>query len=82
MPPVPETLAGEQSCEPRQHRPTCRLQCWSVDLASKDCHLVAQNQDLHRKVRLSAATDETDQQEDAAGRPVEELEIFSGSVGH
>ena len=74
MPPVPETLAGEQSCKPRQHRPICRLQCWSVDLGSKDCYLVAQDQDLDRKVRLSAATDETDQLEDAAGRPVEELD--------
>ena len=74
MPPVPETLAGEQSCKPRQHRPICRLQCWSVDLGSKDCYLVAQDQDLDRKVRLSAATDETDQLEDASGRPVEELD--------
>src|SRR5487761_726841 len=38
---APETLAGEQSCEPRQHRSIRRLQRRSVDLAPEDRHLVA-----------------------------------------
>jgi hypothetical protein len=42
-----------------------------VDLASKDCHLVAQHDDLDSEVRVTA-TDESDQLEDAAERPVEE----------
>jgi hypothetical protein len=29
-----ETAAREQPCEPGKHRPICRFECWSVDLAS------------------------------------------------
>ena len=65
--------AGEQSCEPRQHRSVRRLQRRSVDLASKDCHLVAQHDDLDGEIHV-IATGEPDELEDAAERPVEERE--------
>ncbi|MHB8289153.1 MAG: hypothetical protein ACYDEY_07950 [Acidimicrobiales bacterium] len=68
---VPETLAGEQSCESRQHRPIRRCERWSVRLASEDRHLVTQDYDLDREVRVSA-TDEADQLQHAAERPVEQ----------
>ena len=70
---APETLAGEQPRQPRQHRSICRLQCRSVDLALEDRHLVAQHDDLDGEIRVTA-TDESDQLEDAAERPVEERE--------
>ena len=66
-----EASAGEQSCEPRQHRPICRLQRRSVDLAPEDCHLVSEHADLDGEVRVTA-TDESDELEDAAERRVEE----------
>ena len=65
------TLAGEQSCQPGQHRSIRRFQRRSLDLASEDCHLVAQDHDLDREIRISAAN-ESDELEDAAERPVEE----------
>lgn len=55
------------------HRPIRRLQRRSMDLASKGCHLVAQHDDLDGEIRV-AATDEPNQLEDAAERPVEEGE--------
>ncbi len=70
---VSESSAEEQSCESRQHRSICRLECRSVDLTSQDCHLVAQYHDLDREVRISS-TDEVDQLQHAAERPVEERE--------
>ena len=50
---APESPAGEQPCEPRQHRSICRLQRRSVDLASEDCHLVAQHDDLDGEIRVT-----------------------------
>jgi hypothetical protein len=64
-------MAGEQPCEPGQHRPICRLERWPMDLAPEDRHVVVQHDDLDREVRLSA-TDEADRPKDAAERPVEE----------
>ena len=64
---VPETLAGEQSCEPRQHRSICRLQRRPVDLAPEDCHLVSEHDELDGEVRVTAI-DESDEPEDAAER--------------
>ncbi len=64
---VPEALAGEQSCEPRQHRSIRRLRLGSVHLASEDRHLVAQHDDFDREVRVTA-TDELDQLNHAAKR--------------
>jgi hypothetical protein len=66
---VPTTLAGEQPCERGQHRSIRRLERRSMDLASEDCHLVAQDDDLDREIRFSAAN-ESDQLEDTAERPV------------
>src|ERR1019366_8545409 len=70
---APETLAGEPSCESRQNRPVGRLQGRSMDLASKDGHLMAQYHDLDSEVRVPA-TGEWDELEEAAERPVEERE--------
>jgi len=70
---VPETLAGEQACQSGQHRSICGLERWSVHLASEDRHLMTQDHDLDREVRISA-TDEADQLQHAAVRPVEERE--------
>ena len=70
---APETLAGEQSREPSQHRSIRRLQHRLVDLASEDCHLVAQHDDLDGEIRV-AVTDESDELKDTAERPVEERE--------
>ena len=70
---VSEAVAGEESCESRQHRPVRRLQRRSVQLASKDCHLVTQDRDLDGEVGVTAE-DESDELEEAAERPVEERE--------
>jgi hypothetical protein len=70
---VPETLAREQSCESRQHRSICGLERWSVHLASKHRHLVAQHDDLDGEVGVTA-TDELDDLKHAAKRAVEERE--------
>ena len=70
---VPETLAGEQSCQPAQHRPVGGLQRRSVDLASEECHLVSEHDDLDRELRV-AATGEADQLEDATERSIKERE--------
>ena len=70
---VPETLAGEQSCQSGQHRSICWLERRAVHLASEDRHLVAQHDDFDGEVRISA-TDEADQLKYAAVRPVEERE--------
>ena len=72
---VPESPAGEQTCEPRQNRSVGRLQCRSVDLASEDRHLVAQHDDLDGEIRVTA-TDQSDELQDTAERPVE------GREGH
>ncbi|MHB8290336.1 MAG: hypothetical protein ACYDEY_14120, partial [Acidimicrobiales bacterium] len=68
-----ESLAGEQSCESRQHRSICRLERWSVHLSSKHRHLVALHDDIDGKVRVTA-TDELDQLNHAAIRALEEGE--------
>ncbi|MDA8355639.1 MAG: hypothetical protein M0Z95_04925 [Actinomycetota bacterium] len=68
---VPVTLAGEQPCERGQHRSIRRFERRSVDLASEDRYLVAQDDDLDREIRFSAAN-ESDQLEDTTERPVEE----------
>jgi hypothetical protein len=68
-----ESSAGEQPCEPSQHRPIRRLQRRSLDLASVDCHLVAQHDDLDSEVRVTAP-DQSDELEDTAERPVVERE--------
>lgn len=68
---VPVTPAGEQSCESRQHRPVRRLERRSVDLASEDCHLVAQHDDLDGEIGFTSAN-ESDELEGAAERQVEE----------
>lgn len=68
-----ETLAGEQSCQSGQHRSICRLERRAVHLASEDRHLMTQDHDLDREVRISA-TDEADQLKYAAERSVEERE--------
>ena len=70
---MPETLVGEQSRQPGQHRSICRLERRSVDLASEDRHLMAQHQDFNGEIDI-AASGEPDQLEDAAERPVEERE--------
>lgn len=44
-----------------------------MDLASEDRHLVAQHDDLDGEIRV-AATDQSDELQDAAERPVEERE--------
>jgi hypothetical protein len=54
-----------------QHRPIRLLQRRSIDLASKDCHLMAQHHDLDGELKV-LATDQSDQLKDATERPVEE----------
>lgn len=68
---APESPAGEQRCEPHQNRSVGRLQCRSVDLASEDRHLVAQHDDLDGEICVTA-TDQSDEPQDTAERPVEE----------
>ena len=70
---APETLAGEQSCESGQDRPIRRLERRSMDLAPEDRHLVAEHDDLDGEIRVTA-TDQSDELEEAAERPVEERE--------
>ena len=50
-----------------------RLQCRSVDLASQDRHLVAQHDDLDGEIRVTA-TNESDELDETAERPVEKRE--------
>lgn len=59
-----ETVAGEQSCEPRQHGPIRRSQRRSMDLAAEHRHFVSEHDDLDGEVSVAAA-DESDQMEDA-----------------
>ncbi len=68
---VPETSAGEEPREPGQDRTVGRLEHRSVDLASEDCHLVAQQHDFGGEVHVPA-TGEPDQLENAEECPVEE----------
>jgi hypothetical protein len=68
-----ESSAGEQPCEPRQHRSICRLQRRPVDLAPEDCHLVAQHDDLDGETR-GTPTNESDELKEAAESPVYERE--------
>lgn len=70
---VSETLAGEQSCEPRQHCSIRRLQRRSMDLAPKNCDFVSEHEDLDGEVNVSAAY-ESDQLKEATERPEEEGE--------
>jgi hypothetical protein len=70
---VPESSAREQLCECRQNCPICWFQHWSLYLSSEDCHLVAQHDDLNCEVGISS-TNDSDQLEDAAERPVREGE--------
>jgi len=71
-----ESAAREQSCEPRQHRSICWLQRRSVDLTPEDCQLVAQHDDLDGEIRATA-TDQSDELQDTAERPVEKREDHS-----
>jgi hypothetical protein len=70
---VSETMAGEQSCQSGQHCSICWLQRRAVHLASEDRHLMTQDHDLDREVRISAR-DEADQLKYAAESPIEERE--------
>jgi hypothetical protein len=70
---APETPAGEQPCQPRQDSSIGWLQRRSLDLASEDCHLVTEYDDLDREICVSA-TEEPEQLEDAAESPIEERE--------
>ncbi len=70
---VPETMAWEQLREPRQYRPIRRIERRSWYLASEDRHLVAEHDYLDREIGV-ASTEESDDLEDAAERPVEERE--------
>jgi hypothetical protein len=70
---VPEAVAGDQSCESRQHRPIRRLERRSVDLAPKDRHLETHDHDLDGEIGVTAE-DASDELEDAPERPVEERE--------
>src|SRR5579883_2120837 len=56
-----------------QHRSICRLERRSVDLASEDCHLAAQHDDLDGEIGVASAN-ESDELEGAAERQVEERE--------
>jgi hypothetical protein len=56
-----------------QRGPVGRLQRRTVDLASQNRHLVAQDYDLNREIVVRAAR-ESDQLEDANQRPVQERE--------
>jgi len=47
-----ETLAGEESCQSGEQCPVGRLMRWAVDLASEHRHLMAQDDDLDREVRV------------------------------
>jgi len=67
---APESTTRELSCESRQHRPVRRLERRSVDLASEDCHLVAQHDDLDGEIGVTSAN-ESDELEGAAERQVE-----------
>lgn len=64
-------LAGEQSCESRQHGPIRRLERWPMNLAAENCHLVTQHDHPDGEIRVSA-THESDELEGAAERPIEE----------
>jgi hypothetical protein len=64
-------MARKQSPQGGQYCPVGWLQRRTVDLASEHCYLVAQHDDLDRKIRILAAG-EPDQLEDANQRPVEE----------
>jgi hypothetical protein len=70
---VPETPASEQSCDSRRHRSICRLERWSLHLASKHRHLVAQHDDLDGEIGVTA-TDQSDEPKEMAERAVEERE--------
>ncbi len=70
---APETLAGEQPCESGQDGPIRGLERRSMDLAPEDRYLVAEQDHLDGEVRV-AATQEPDQLEETAERPVEERE--------
>ena len=72
---VPVTLAGEQSCQPGQHRPVRRLQHRPVHLAAEQRDFVSEHDDLHGEIGVALA-DESDQLADAAERSVE------GREGH
>ena len=70
---VSESTTGEQSCQSGQHRSICWFQRRAVHLALEDRHLMTQDHDLDREVRISA-TDEADQLKYAAVRPMQERE--------
>jgi hypothetical protein len=70
---APESTTREQSYESRQHRPVRRLERRSVDLASEECHLVAQHDDLDGEIGVASAN-ESDELEGAAERQTEERE--------
>jgi hypothetical protein len=66
---APETLAEEQSRQPSQHRSVGGLQYRSVDLASEHRNFMSHHDDFDGEVGVRA-TDEPDQLENAAERPV------------
>ena len=70
---VPVTLAGEQPCEPYQHRPVRRLQYRPMNLAAEQRDFVSEHDDLHVEINVAPA-DGSDQLADAAERSVEERE--------
>jgi len=63
-----EASTGEKSCESCDHGSIRLFQHWSVNLASEDCHLMAQHDDLDGEVRI-VAKGETDQLKDAKEGP-------------
>ena len=50
---VPVTLAGEQSCQPGQHRPARRLQHRPVHLAAEQRDFVSEHDDLHGEIGVA-----------------------------
>jgi hypothetical protein len=67
---APESSAWEQPRQPGQYRPIRWLECRTWHLASEDRYLVAQHDNLDGEIGI-AATEESDDLEDPAERPVE-----------
>ena len=63
--------ASNESSQGGEDCPVGPLQRWAVDLASQHRHLMAQDDDLDRQVRV-LATGDPDQLQDATERPVQE----------
>lgn len=52
---MPALRAGDQDCEPGEESPVSWLECGLVHLASKDRSLVAEHDDLDRKLAMVTA---------------------------